>query len=189
MSGRFESFVALHEVPPDPRYLSFAKGLFKADEDLADQWRWRWSSLHSGWFTYSLKDWVLENVGVPDTPLPYSFRFGADEDDPSAFSVKMWLPDLFASVEAVYAANKGRWPGLVWALHGGGDWQNALGRPVGGPPGKGGTEPGGDGGLSVECMKRVADVRAWEKRGDISSAQAARMIDQIVHECTVGPAL
>jgi hypothetical protein len=176
-----QKFVGLHDVPPDPIYLAFAEGLFKADDDLGDQWRWRWSPHHNRWFTYPITGWILESVGIPDTPLPFNFRFQSDEADPLDFGVTIWLPDLFRKVQATFTANSARWPSLVWGLHGGGDWQNATERPTLPPelpqPGAGKKVE-----LSQECLKRVADVRAFEARGDISSAQAAKMIDQIVHE-------
>lgn len=182
-----QRFVGLHDVPPDPVYVSFAEGLFKADDDFADQWRLRWSPSHKKWFTYPLKDWILENVGLPDTPPPWNFRFGSEETDPLDFGVTMWLPDLFRKVQATFTANAARWSYLLWGLHGGGDWQNATPRPPR-PPKPPKPGPGKKIELSQECLKRVADVRAFEARGDISSAQAAKMIDQIVHECTVGNA-
>lgn len=178
----------LYGVPPDPIYLAFRDGVLRANDDLTDAWRWRWSPRNNGWFTYAVAQWVLDDVAVADTSAGFAFDIIRDDDpDVERARSASVLPDLFRRVQAAYSVHRARWPNLVWSLHGGGDWRNAMSRH--GSPSGPTVDPDVDSAssLPLECKKRIADVRAYAARGDITSAQAQRLIAKIVEECTLRP--
>jgi hypothetical protein len=178
-------------LPPDPVYIAFRDGVLKANDDVTDRWRWRWSPSHKGWFTYSVQRWILDDVGVADTPAGTSFDLiKNDESAVELARADTWLPEIFARVQTGYARNQARWPGLVWTWLGGGDWRNAMDRDDPGTPRRpdgSHDEPGRHTPLNRECQQRVADVRSWIANGTITAAQGQRMIAQIVEQCTVNP--
>ena len=172
--------------PVDPVYAAFRDGVVKVNDDLRDAFRWRWSPKHKGWFAYSVKDWILDDVGIADTPAGSSFEL-IKNDDPAVERARAisWLPAVFADVQAAYARHQRLWPNLVWSWRGGGDWRNSMSRakPDGGPePGE--PDPDPIGSLPPECEKRIADVRAFAASGHITAAQAQRLIAKIVEDCT-----
>jgi hypothetical protein len=176
---------SINAEPVDPVYAAFRDGVLKANDDLMDVHRWRWSPKHKGWFTYSVKDWILDDVAAADTPAG-SFDL-IKNDDPMVEQARatLWLPDVFANVQAAYARQQKRWPNLVWSWRGGGDWRNAMSRvkpDPAQPPG--GKDPGPVGRIPAECERRIADVRAFAASGHITAAQAQRLIAKIVEECT-----
>jgi hypothetical protein len=183
---------ASYGEPPDPVYVAFRDGVLKANDDTTDASRWRWSPRHKGWFTYSVEKWILDDVAVADTPPGYSFDLIKDDDpDVERARASSVLPPLFREVQAAYGRHHARWPNLVWSWRGGGDWRNALARtdPLNPDPRPDAKPDPGDviDRLTPECKQRVADVRAFAKRGDITAAQAQRLIAKIVEDCVVKP--
>jgi len=179
--------------PPDPIYVAFRDGVLKANDDTTDAFRWRWAPRHKGWFTYSVEKWILDDIGVADTPPGSSFDLIKDEDPKvEQARASTWLPGLFREVQAAYGRHQARWPNLVWSWRGGGDWRNSLERrdpldPNPRPDAE--PDPGKDviHRLTPECKQRIADVRAFAARGDITAAQAQRLIAKIVEDCVVNP--
>jgi hypothetical protein len=185
-------FNSLLGEPTDPVYIAFRDGVMKANNDVTDAWRWRWSPKFKGWFTYSVDRWILDDVGVVDTPAGSSFHL-INNADPNVEEARttMFLPPVFRAVEGAYQQHQTRWPNLVWTWLGGGDWRNAMDRadPHQGHPTPDKTPPTDDpiDRLTPECKQRIADVRAFAARGDITTAQSQRLIARIVEECTVSP--
>jgi hypothetical protein len=177
--------------PIDPKFIKFADGLRRANDDTRDTRRLRWSPQHGDWFTWSVDEWILDDVGMPDTPPGSSFEIymrrypsGEAPDNVEEATAKTSFGDIFTRVEAVYAKYASRWPGLVWTWHNGGDWRNAIKRSA---PGES-TDP-----VVVEppiidvppeCMKRINEVRAFIANGIITAAQGQKMINEIVGQCT-----
>lgn len=179
--------------PVDPVYVAFRDGILRADDDVTDALRWRWSPRHRGWFTYPTAKWILDDVQVADTPAGYSFDLIKGDDlEGEKARARMWVPPLFRAVQAAYARHSASKPGLVWTWRGGGDWRDAIQRPpqpAPVPDPDPDPPPNGDpyASLNAECKRRIDEVRAWAARGDVTSVQAQRMIAKIVEECTLGP--
>lgn len=183
----------LYGEPTDPVYVAFRDGVIRANDDVTDAWRWRWSPRHKGWFTYAVQKWILDDVGIADTSAGSSFDL-IKNDDLAVERARAtgFLPVVFRDVQAAYARHTSRWPNLVWSWRGGGDWRNAMNRAR---PDYPDTDPETGSGpaddpidrLTPECKQRIADVRAFAARGDITTAQAQRLIAKIVEECTVDP--
>lgn len=175
-------------VPIDPLYVKFRDGLMKANDDVRDALRWRWSPRHGDWFQYSVAEWILDDVAIPDTSPGSSFHLTQeDEERVGRARADSFYPDVFARVQQRYARYKDRWPGLVWSWHGGGDWRNSLQRATSAPmppPAPGPGNPSRPEPLPPECEKRIADVRAYAAKGYITAGQAEKMINEIVADCT-----
>lgn len=179
-------------VPTDPTYIAFRDGLLKANDDVIDKWRWRWSPTHAGWFTYAVADWILDDVGLADTAPGSSFELIKNDDHAVEMArADNFLPDVYARVIQAQSRYEGRWPNLVWTWRYGGDWRAVQPRPSGSSTYPG--EPGGPGPatgdewmthLNQECVQRVEEVREWVRRGVITSVDGQRMIRAIVEECT-----
>jgi hypothetical protein len=180
-------------VPPDPGYVAFRDGLLKANNDVIDKWRWRWSAKHAGWFTYAIDDWILDDVGLPDTAPGSSFDLIKNEDPTVELArTDTFLPDVYARVQEAHSRFEKRWPYIVWTWRYGGDWRSVMARPpYPVPPDI--PDPGGVGPstgddwmthLNQECVERVEQAREWVRRGYITSVDGQRLIRAIVEECT-----
>lgn len=166
----------LFGVPPDPAYILFRDGLLIANNDVTDESRWRWSPGKKTWNDYRLVWWSLEDVGIPDTSPGTTFHLIRD-DDPAVERSRadLFLPDLFSRLSQHYARYGTSRPNIVWSWHDGGDWMDAKAIA---------PEKTGSGGLTVECIQRVDNVRAWVRRGDMTAADGQRRIREIITECT-----
>lgn len=167
-------------APLDPVFIAFREGLANAFEDLIfDSKRLRWSPDHGKWFTYSIQGFILEDVGKPDTSLTFGVQMVRDRITTDT----LYVPDQFARVQEAYAQDKKKWPALVWSVTGSGDWRNVIKRvPGNSPP----PPPPAAPVLPKECLQRINDVRAYQANGFITAAQAQKMINQIVADCTGG---
>jgi hypothetical protein len=182
--------------PADPVYLRFLDGLRVALTDSMDQKRWRWRGFDQKWCTYSVADWVLEDVGLPDTGTGTAVGSGWSLEGPDApdlpvlFGMKWhnWevnelsVPELFRRVARDYQLHAGRWPNAVWSPWGHGDWRNAFQRKPAATPVP--APAPGSIVLNAECQSRVREAREWARLGVITVAQAQNMIEQIVAQCT-----
>jgi hypothetical protein len=101
--------------PPDPSYLTFRDGILRANDDLTDTWRWRWSPLHKGWFTYAVKIGSLTTSVYPIRPrLPNSSYYAALARPLSARAVrdeelKEMIDKIYWENYSVYGARKVWW--------------------------------------------------------------------------------
>ena len=183
----FVTFQAPWALPTDPVYLRFRDGVVKANDDLIDKWRWRWHPRSGNWYAYSVNEFILDDVGLADTTPGYGFDdIGQGDPDYERSRADFRLPDTFRRVQAAYETSKARWPHMVWTWRGGGDWRSAIRRTGTGAPGPAPTDTDWKKGLTPECVQRVQDVRRWEQLNVITAADAAKLIRQIVADCTVG---
>jgi hypothetical protein len=168
------------QEPLDPTYVAFRDGLLNAINDLADAHRWRWSPRKKAWAEYPASGWIMDEVGIADTPAGSGLDqlFNAGSPEVAKARASYWLPPVFKEVQGAYARHEHNWPDLVWSWRGGGDWRNATKRP------DGPIKDGGDRKLDPECEKRIEDVRSFQARGDITAAQAQKIIAKIVEDCT-----
>lgn len=165
-------------VPADPAYLRFKSGIVKTRDDIADRFRWRWSPKDTKWYTYSIADWILEDVQVADTPMSSMVNLRREQ----------WLdnslPGVFEAVGRAYDRTRLSWPNLVWTHLGGGDWRNPTSRVPGvpdRPPEKPAQKPAP---IPQECLDRMKAARKLAEDGYITSAQAQQIIRQIAEECS-----
>ncbi len=87
-------------VPIDPLYVKFRDGLMKANDDVRDALRWRWSPRHGDWFQYSVAEWILDDVAIPDTSPGSSFHLTQeDEERVERARADSFYPDVFARVQ------------------------------------------------------------------------------------------
>lgn len=177
--------------PTDPAYVRFLDGLKKAAADGLDASRWRWRGADQHWYTYKVTEWVLEDVGLPDTSTRYAVTSGRGFEGPDAPSgwggwevIDFAVPDLFKSVSKMYSIIAPRWPAAVWSIWGHGDWRNAFRRNAVPPPPAPPRPPDFTPQLNAECLRRVNEARQWAASGVITATQSQKIIAQIVAECT-----
>lgn len=163
-------------APTDPAYLRFLAGLKQVAADPAVKVRWRWHPKDGMWYAYPDAAWGLEDVGLPDTSPGYALQEEWSTGKRTWSVRELQVPGLYSQVQGDYPRNLGRTPGrnLVWGPFDGGDWRHAVAR----------TGGGGGGGLDPACVKRINDVRAYERAGHIPHDEAQRQINAIVAECT-----
>lgn len=170
------------QPPADPAYERFRVGLMEVVDSPSRTNRWRWHSGDGKWYVYAAEDWVLEDVGIPDTSpqLAIQQKWGFPE---STWSVsELFLPDLFRRLGTASKATNTRYPDAVWSPWGGGDWRNAFKRTGPIPP----RPPNGNGRgpIDPECERRIKEVQTYHQRGFITYDQQQQLIAEIVAECT-----
>jgi len=165
------------QVPPDPAYLRFKDGIVKTRDDIADRYRWRWSPKDTKWYTYSIKDWILEDVQVADTPVASMVNLWQEQ------WLDLQLPRVFEALTSAYGRSRARWPTLVWTYLGGGDWRNVTSRRTGVPDRPPEQPPKKPAPIPQECLDRMTSARKLAEDGYITSAQAQQIIRQIAEEC------
>jgi hypothetical protein len=83
--------------PVDPAYVAFRDGLNGAVGDPGDRSRLRWSPRHEHWFRYSADEWVLDDIGLPDTSPEGALKQTGFW--PTTYEVvSLYLPGLWGSV-------------------------------------------------------------------------------------------
>jgi hypothetical protein len=174
----------LSTAPTDPAYLRFLEGLRTVAGDPIGKDRW---------YEYSRKEWVLEDLGLADTPpetaLSMDFpRFNIQDmkfdTAPHARTVyESGVPDLFQRVQKAHASLVQRYPHatLVWSPWGDGDWRSAYKRVDGSPNI---DETDDKTGVPADCVRRINEVGEYRRRGLITNDQAQKLVAAIVAECT-----
>jgi hypothetical protein len=169
--------------PTDPAYVNFLDGLKKVTGDPKATSIWRWHPRDGKWYSYDPAKWVIEDLGLADTSPENALQQEWGFPNSTYRVQELFAPELFERLKKASAAYLGRFPraNLVWSPWGGGDWRNAFerGRDPHPPPG-----PHPPSTLPPECVKRVEEVKEWERRGFITHDQAQKQIDAIVAECT-----
>src|SRR5438552_2157071 len=168
------------QPPTDPAYERFLQGLVEVAEHKKP---WRWHGRDQKWYTYDdSAKWILEDAGLADTPPGTALR-PDNLGFPTSWTVqKLFVPDLFAALRSAYGKIVAQYPKLanpVWSPWGGGDWRNAIQR-AGGPGRQGPIPPE----LPAAALARIARVRAFEARGDLTADEAAKIVAEIVREYT-----
>jgi hypothetical protein len=156
-----------------------------ANNDLIDAYRWRWNPGQARWFGYPAESWILDDIGIPDTSAGTAAEghyIGDDDPAVERAQADMWLPDVFARLQLAHSRYSPRWPNLVWTWRNGGDWRSAVSR--GNNPHPGDPNPPGAIQLNPACLKRVAEVQEWMRRGVVTSIDGQRLIRDIVEQCT-----
>ncbi|MGI5485032.1 hypothetical protein [Streptomyces lavendofoliae] len=183
MGDSFQGFQNPFGAPTDPAYLRFSEGLTAhlAGSDTPE--RWRWHPLDGKWYSYPLSKYMLIDIGMPSTRPPTAFDleylgglgWKSVPRVPSSFEV----PQIFRSVASAYEGMRTRWPHAVWSARTG-EWRTAkVGATSQVPP-----PPSTSAGLPAQAVERIERVRAFERTGDISRDEAARLILAIVEEYT-----
>lgn len=60
--------------PVDPAYTRFLAGLEQIAADPSGRGAWRWHPPDGKWYDYPRSTWVLEEIGMPDTPPGSAFQ-------------------------------------------------------------------------------------------------------------------
>lgn len=173
-------------LPTDPKYISFRDGWMKANDDLIDAYRWRWNAGQAKWYGYPAATWILDDIGIPDTSVGSTIEFLhlLRDDDPGAEQARAdrYLPDVFSRLQQAHAKYSPKWPNLVWTWRNGGDWRSAVSRGSSQHPGDANPPSGIQ--LHPDCLRRVAEVQEWMRRGVLTSIDGQRLIRDIVEQCT-----
>lgn len=169
-------------APVDPAYTHFIDHLRKVVTNPRGTDRWRWNGSDARWDSYDVAQWVLEDVGLPDTPPERAIREQWRDGGRVYELSSLFVPELFERLRRVSAAHATRLPSLtlVWSPWGNGDWRSVLKRA----PGGGSVPPPPPTDLPPKCVSRIEEVREYERRGFITHDQAQATINAIVAECT-----
>lgn len=160
-------------LPLDPDFSVFKEGLKRADDDFFDTKRWRYRLSDKKWYVFPQEEWILEDVGISDTPPP---NFGVPGD-----SSDYALGDLYKAIVAKYEAHKARYPTLVWTWLQGGDWRASWKR-TSAPRRRDPTPPH----LPAECVRKINEIDAWVRAGHLTPAQGANLKRVVIEECVRG---
>jgi hypothetical protein len=167
--------------PIDPSFIAFREGLAKAVKDSADRWGWRWHPRDNKWYVYSSTEWVLEDLGLPDTSPEEAVKKKSTWPTPTYEVQSFFLERLWERLRKAANSYSSRHPGvnLVWSPWGDGDWRSAFKRTPGVPP----VRRNGDHvdvRLPARALEQVKEIEEWQRRGYISADQAQKMINEVI---------
>ena len=131
------------------------------------------------WFTYAAKDWVFEDLGIPDTSPEGAVKKKEVWPTPVYEVESLFLRALWERLEKAATSYRSQYPGLnlVWSPWGDGDWRSALRRwPEQGPA------PGDKVHVRLppRALEQIKEIKEWQRRGYISADQAQKMINEII---------
>jgi hypothetical protein len=163
--------------PVDPAYSAFKSGLVKAVAESSAPWRW--SGRHKNWLTYDQTKWLLEDLQLADTPPGDTVR--EKPGIPPTYEVQaLSVPTLFKHVQEAATAFQKQYPKLnpVWRPFHGGNWRGAHDRT------SSDADDTDTADLPESALQRIARVRAFEERDDLTADDAREMIRAIIAEYT-----